>query len=44
MSDEYTTPDLADVFHRLDKAMNKNDIDEVMSFFAPMPSGTPHWG
>ena len=29
MSDEYTTPDLADVFHRLDKAMSKNDIDEV---------------
>jgi ketosteroid isomerase-like protein len=34
MSEESTTPDLADVFHRLDEAMNKNDIDEVMSFFA----------
>jgi SnoaL-like domain len=29
-----TTPDLADVFRRLDEAMNRNDIDEVMSFFA----------
>ena len=34
MADESATPDLADVFRRLDDAMNRNDIDEVMSFFA----------
>ena len=34
MSEESTTPDLVDVFRRVDEAMNRNDIDEVMSFFA----------
>ncbi len=34
MAEEDATPDLVDAFHRLDEAMNRNDIDGVMSFFA----------
>jgi hypothetical protein len=34
MADESATPDLADVFRRLDDAMNRNDIDEVAEKYA----------